>query len=93
MSSSERENLLSSVDKVRLNYELVGLNDFIDLSTCIRETGKDSFTVATSILNQDLGISHMDISPFKLGTSQVKMNLSSSLPDAIPMDSWLEEII
>lgn len=92
MSSSERENLLSSVDKVRLNYELVGLNDFIDLSTCIRETGKDNFTVATSILNQDLGISHMDISPFKLGTSQVKMNLSSSLPETIPMDAWLREI-
>ena len=92
MSGSERKNLLSSVDKVRLNYELVGLYDSIDLSSCIREIGKDDFSIATNILNQDLGILHIDVSPFRLGTNQIKINLSSSLPETIPMDAWLREI-
>ena len=88
MSPSERDKAVLMRDRIRLNYDLVGLDESIDLSSRIREPGRPSFSLATNILHQDLGIMSVDILPFKIGVS-----IPLQSPEPIPRESWLSDII
>lgn len=85
-SPSEKEKALAARDKVRVNYELVGLHDSVDLSTCVRP-GRADFATAVDILRQDLDIVSVDVAPFRIGET-----LAPAVPEPIPMDSWLSDI-
>jgi len=85
-SPAEKEKALAMVDRVRTNYELVGLHDTVDLDECVRP-GTADFTTALDIIRQDLDITSVDVTPFRIGET-----LAPAVPEAIPMDAWLSEI-
>jgi 5'-3' exonuclease len=70
LSNTEHKNLVELKDRIKLNYELVGLKFDIDLQKClIPSTGTD-FDIATQACSE-LGI-NLDTTPFKIGKSAVK---------------------
>jgi 5'-3' exonuclease len=54
-SKAEREKAYSLRDRIRLNFELIGLNDRILLDPLLKKARPD-FQVASMILKEDLGI-------------------------------------
>lgn len=89
-SESELNKIMAMRDRIRLNHDLVGLDDSIDLSLCIREVGHPDFTTALDIIRQDFDIMSVDVNSFKIGGGS---NITASaVPESIPMDSWLLDL-
>lgn len=82
-SDVEKEKAVAARDRIRTNYELVGLYETVDLSEC-RRPGVADAAAAKDLCREDLGIGSLDFSPFKTGPTP-------SVP-AIPVASWLLDI-
>ena len=84
-SKSEKEKALFLRERIRINYELVGLHDDIPLEPCRKNVSSD-FSKAKEILREDLDISSVDLRPFQMGAPEPVQ------PAQIPLDSWLSDI-
>jgi len=87
MSASELIKVMAMRERIDLNYNLVGLDDSIDLKLCIKEAGRSEFSVATDIIKHDLCIMSVDVNPFKIGGVS-----APGIPETIPMESWLLDL-
>ena len=86
-SDSEKEKATIMLEKIRVNYELVGLNSSVDTSTCLRPLEKN-YGMGNLIL-QDLGINSIDMNAFRDTPVQVPRQEN---PPGIPTESWLLDI-
>ena len=82
-STSERTKALELQDRLKLNWELVGLKDDLDLSQSYQPSSKN-YQMAVDICRNDLFMSDLDLGPFRPTKSTPK--------DIIPIDSWLTDI-
>ena len=82
-SDVEREKAVAARERVRTNYDLVGLNDLIDLSWCLRP-GSADIPAAKDVCREDLGMESLDFSSFRMGPTPV--------PAPIPVERWLLDI-
>ena len=83
LSATERKNLVELKDRIKLNYELVGLRFDIDLQKCSVPASGTDFDIANQACSE-LGI-NLDTTPFKIGKSVTKN------ADFGPVD-WLLDI-
>jgi 5'-3' exonuclease len=86
-SKTERIRTLESADRIRLNYELIGLRDDLDVSSMVVPHPGPDFTMAERVLS-DLGIRSYDPNSFRTSSGP----RSSSPVSASPIPSWLQEI-
>lgn len=85
-SKKEKEKALELRERIKLNWELIGLVDDIDLEPlCVKST--PDFAVADRILKDDLSIFTIPIYSLQLGKSKVR--LSDSVTPDYP---WLGNI-
>lgn len=82
-SDVERAKTMEMRDRVKLNWDLVGLRQDVDLATT-RTPGRYDHSTASRILREDLGITTVYPHLFEFGPS--KTRLSPELPD------WLQGI-
>ena len=85
LSESERTKLLASADRLKLNHELVGFNDSVDLSSCIRPAMAD-FDLARLVMQEDLDITSVSTAPFRVGINRLPP------PQPLPLPDWLSDI-
>lgn len=81
-SRAEREKAESLKERIRTNFDLIGLNDGLDLSGSIVESSPD-FKAASSILRDDLGITTVFPHVFRFGGGTVRTS-SPSPVDLLP---------
>ncbi len=82
-SREEKTKALALRDQIELNYKLVGFYDQLDLSAALRpEAG--NFALAREILCEDLSVTDVDLSPFRVGKYAVRTTFKS--PD------WLADV-
>ena len=81
-SKLERTRALELKDRIKLNWELVGLKDDLDLSQSLQPAQKN-YQMAVDICRY-LGMDDLDFGSFR----PVKNNVVES----IPLDSWLADI-
>jgi hypothetical protein len=83
-SDAEKKKASALKDRIRLNFDLVGLNDNLDLSPMLQKSTPD-FEAASKILKEDLGIMTVYPHVFKFGrVGTVRFSQASSyntLPD------------
>ncbi|KKM24337.1 hypothetical protein LCGC14_1606110 [marine sediment metagenome] len=83
-SRAEREKAATLKDRIRLNFDLVGLSDRLDLGPILQKSVPD-FAAASKILKEDLGITTVYSHIFQFGnTGKVRLSPASSfdlLPD------------
>ncbi len=82
-SSSERLKTLEAQDRLRINWQLIGLKDDIDLASCLHKAEKN-YPLALDICREDLSIGGLDLGPFRPS--------SVSQQQSIPMEEWLTGI-
>lgn len=70
LSVTERKNLIELKDRIKLNYELVGLKFDIDLQKCLIPSQGSDFDVAIKICSE-LGI-NLDTTPFRINKNMTK---------------------
>lgn len=85
LSETERTKILSSVDRLKLNYELVGFNDSVDLIQCLRPSLAD-FGLARKVMQEDLSIVSVNTAAFRVGTHKLPP------PAPLPLEDWLADI-
>ena len=83
-SASERNKTLEAQEKVRLNWQLVGLIDDLDLSESLH-TATPNYQLAVDICREDLLMIGLDLGPFRPAETK------SSGGD-VPLEKWLEGI-
>lgn len=82
-SNIEKKNISLLKDRIKLNYDLIGLNNELDISTCITTSNPD-FKVASQILREDLGINTVFPHIFRFEKSKYRTSPNtpySMLPD------------
>lgn len=84
-SKSEHERFLESLDRLRTNYELVGFNESVDLGECLESEPAD-FALARRIVTEDLAITTIDTSPFRVGSNKMPVHAPLPIPD------WLADL-
>ncbi len=86
-NDSEKRKALELQDRIRLNWELVGLKDDLDLSVCllpvVRPVQSD-YSTAVSICQDQLLMRDIDFKVFR--------PKSNTPVESIPIDSWLLEV-
>ncbi len=86
-NESEKKKALELRDRIQLNWELVGLKDDLDLSTCLlpfTKTAQTDYQMAVGICQDQLLMNGIDFKVFRP---------KSSVPvESIPIDSWLLEV-
>jgi DNA polymerase-1 len=82
-SNSERNKTLEAQDRVRLNWQLVGLVDDLDLSQSLH-AASPNYQLAVDICREDLLMIGIDLGPFR--PAQTKS------VEGPPLDSWLADI-
>jgi len=82
LSKAEREKAEALKDRIRTNYELIGLNDSLDLSGALTKSSPD-FEAASKILRDDLGITTVFPHSFKIGQGP-RVRVSAPTTDLLP---------
>lgn len=85
-SDEERRKFTEGLDRLRVNYSLVGMYDDIDLGPCVT-SGRADFALAREVLSCDLSIQSVDTSCFRVGG-----NSPPPIPAGIPSESWLDDV-
>jgi 5'-3' exonuclease len=81
-SKSEKEKAESMIDRVTLNFELVGLKYDLDFRSCLRPGSLD-FVSAKDFCREELGMASLDLSGFRIGFK----------PSVVfPTNDWLSDI-
>lgn len=63
-SALEKEKLQSLSDRLKLNWELVGLKEDLDINKCLSRSHQD-FRLASDICREDLLMDGLDLGPFR----------------------------
>lgn len=79
-SQSEKEKALFLRNRIRINYELVGFHDDVELEKSRRKVDKD-LPMAKLILTDDLNINGIDLFPFRIGEDSAKPEFRNVVPD------------
>ena len=82
-SKSEKLKMMSMRERLKLNWELIGLKDDVDLSNSLQQAQKN-YQMAVDICKNDLFI-NLDLNSFK--PAEMMNNYKS-----IPLDDWLAGI-
>lgn len=82
LSKAEREKAEALKERIRVNYELIGLNGSIDLSTALVKASPD-FEAASRILRDDLGMTTVFPHSFQLGQGP-RVRISAPTTDLLP---------
>lgn len=82
LSKAEKDRAESLKDRIRTNFELIGLNDGIDLKPALFKSSPD-FQAASSILRDDLGITTVFPHTFQFG-QEGRVRVSAPSFDLLP---------
>lgn len=82
-SDSERAKAIDNQERIKRNWELVGLKDDLDLSESFR-AGQRDYPLAVDICREDLLMMGLDLGPFR--------SLQPSQQESLPLESWLSDI-
>ena len=82
-SQSERAKTLDAQERVKLNWQLVGLQDDLDLSKSLH-AAQPNYQLATEICREDLLMMGLDLGPFRPP--------QPASTGGIPLESWLADI-
>jgi len=83
-SNSERTKAIENQERVKRNWELVGLKDDLDLSESFFANQRN-YPLAVDICREDLLIIGLDLGPFRPPQSD-------SQHEPLPLESWLTDI-
>lgn len=79
-SKLEKQRAMESYDRVKINYELVGLNSDLDLESVITKS-EPNFDLASQIFEEDLSIHSIRVNSFKVGNKTRTSTARSLIPD------------
>lgn len=79
-SKLEKQRASESYDRIKTNYELVGLDSSINLSSSLIKSNPD-FLMASKILQEDLNIHSISTSSFKVGNKTRTSMAYNLVPD------------
>ena len=82
-SASERNKALEAQERIKLNWQLVGLVDDLDLSESLYAAAPN-YQLAVDICREDLLMNGLDLGPFRPPQAQSA--------GGVPLESWLEGI-
>lgn len=88
-SKAEKEKALFLRNRIKINYELVGFHDYLDLESCRRQTVED-YVLAKRIISDDLNIRHLDLQSFRF--RDPPPGLDPKREEGLTLPSWLLDI-
>lgn len=86
-SASEREKVIASADRVRMNLDLVTLRDRLDLAAALASPPRPDHELAARILQKDFEIFSVDAGAFRRGRPP-----ADAVPPPLPVEDWLADV-